>query len=291
MSGDNDRFEGAQRATLGVTWGGSDWGIHTSTQIDYNLNKHEANGDLEQATLSVYEAYASTDLMGYASMTVGRQALEYGSGLLVGSNQWGKRYTRDAWTFGLDLSMADVTLGYAARMDEFELNTGGAAYWINAAKAEGDWSANLLYGSQAGTIAGDEQDAVTYMGLDLSYAMMGGALSLDVMYNTVSGGVADLDMDMNMIGATYNVNDDFSISASQTTYGENGFNLGGGNAGIFGAEDGDYNNASWVTHGNIGHLGNDHKNIAIGGTYSMGDFDLGVTMHTVTSGADGEEDY
>ena len=32
------------------------------------------------ARLGVYEAYASTDLMGYASVTAGRQALDYGSG-------------------------------------------------------------------------------------------------------------------------------------------------------------------------------------------------------------------
>ena len=38
--------------------------------------------------MDIYEAYASTDLFGMASMTVGRQALDYGSGALMSSNQW-----------------------------------------------------------------------------------------------------------------------------------------------------------------------------------------------------------
>jgi hypothetical protein len=276
MSGDNDRFEGAQRATLGVTFGGSDWGIHSSTEVNYDLNAGNA------ASLEVYEAYASTDLMGYASMTVGRQALEYGSGMIVGSNQWGDRVTRDAWTFGLDLSMADVTLGYAARMDGAVDKDGTTGYWLNASKAEGDWSANLLYLSSTQTNMGVDEDATTMMGLDLSYAMMSGALNLNVMYNTASDGTTD--QDMNMIGASYNVNDDMSVSVSQTTYGENGFNVAGGNAGAFGTD-------SWVSHGNIGHLGADQKNIAIGGAYAMGDFNFGATMHTVTSDADNAGDY
>ena len=278
MGGDYDKMETAQRATLGATWGGSDWGIHASTVVNYDLG-------LAPATLSVYEAYASTDLMGYATVTMGRQALNYGSGLLIGSNEWAaNRYTRDAFVFGLNLGMADVTLGYASRMDDAELTNGGAGYYLNAAKADGDWSANLLYGSQAATIADVDQDAMTYMGLDLSYSMMGGSLGLDVSYNTVAGGMADVDMDMNSIGATYNVNDDMSISASQTSYGEGGFNLVGGNAGAAGTD-------SWTSHGNMGHLGANQSDLAIGGSYAMGDFNLGVTMHTVTDETEGADDY
>jgi hypothetical protein len=280
MGGDNDKMETAQRATVGLTWGGDSWGIHASTVVNYNFDGN--------ATLSVYEAYASTDLMGYASVTAGRQALNYGSGLLIGSNEWGAiRYTRDAFIFGLDLDMADVTLGLQSRMDGavdgagVDSSNGQSGYWLNASKAEGDWSANLLYGTQTATAADVDGDATTYMGLDLSYAMMGGDLSLNVSYNTV-GGLKDLagnaaDMDMMSIGATYNVNESMSIHASQTSYGENGFNLMGGNAGVYGAEV-----SSWTSHGNMGHLGNDQKDLAIGGTYAMGDFNLSATMHTVT---------
>ena len=52
--------------------------------------------------MGIYEAYASTDLMGYASVTAGRQALDYGSGALMSSNQWGaNRTTWDGFTIGL----------------------------------------------------------------------------------------------------------------------------------------------------------------------------------------------
>jgi hypothetical protein len=68
MGGDYDKMETAQRATLGATWGGSDWGIHASTVVNYDLGMGQA------ASLGVYEAYASTDLMGYATVTAGRQA-------------------------------------------------------------------------------------------------------------------------------------------------------------------------------------------------------------------------
>jgi hypothetical protein len=276
MGGDYDKMETAQRATLGATWGGSDWGIHMSTVVNYDLG-------LAPASLGVYEAYASTDLMGYANLTVGRQALNYGSGILVGSNEWNAtRYTRDAFVFDLGIDMADLTVGYQSRMNGDSLTNGASGYWLNAAKADGDWSANLLYGSQTVTAADVDMDATTFMGLDLSYAMMGGSLNLDVSYNTITGGGMLTDMDMNSIGATYNVNDDMSIHASQTSYGEGGFNLNGGNAGAYGAT-----TASWTSHGNLGHLGANQKDIAIGGAYAMGDFNLGVTMHTITDESEG----
>jgi len=285
MGGDYDKMETAQRATVGATWGGSDWSIHGSTVVNYDL------GMGQPASLAVYEAYASTDLMGYASVTMGRQALNYGSGMLIGSNEWSaNRNTRDAFVFGLDLDMADITVGYASRMNGDSLTNGGTGMFLNASKAEGDWSANLLYGTQTMTIADVDGDATTYMGLDLSYAMMGGDLSLNVSYNTVTGAINSLDgtimddMDMNSIGATYNVNESMSIHASQTTYGEGGFNLLGGNTGAYGTD-------SWTTNGNMGHLGADQKDLAIGGAYAMGDFNLSATMHTVTSDAVGAEDY
>ena len=285
MSGDFDRMETAQRATLGYTLGGSDWSIHGSTVVNYDL------GMGQPASLAVYEAYASTDLMGYASMTAGRQALNYGSGMIVGSNEWGaNRNTRDGFVFGLDLDMADVTLGYASRMNGDSLTNGGTSMWLNASKSEGDWTANLLYVSQTATMQDVDGDATTAMGLDLAYDMMGGDLTLNVTYNTLSNDV--IDMDMNSIGATYNVNESMSISASQTTYGEEGFAMSGSNYGMNGnMEDattgeflGNYN--SWNENGNLGFLNPNDKNLSIGGAYNMGDFDLGVTMHTITNDVD-----
>jgi hypothetical protein len=167
------------------------------------------------------------------------------------------------------------------------LTTGGTSMWLNASKSEGDWTANLLYVSQTATIADVDGDATTAMGLDLSYNMMGGDLALNVTYNTLSNDV--IDMDMNSIGATYNVNESMSISASQTTYGEQGFAMGGSNYGLNGdmvdATTGEYlgNYNSWNENGNLGFLNPNDKNLSIGGDYNMGDFDLGVTMHTITN--------
>ena len=262
-----DKMSTSQRATVGATWGGSDWSIHGSTNVNYTL------GAGNVATIGVYEAYASTDLMGYASVTAGRQALDYGSGAIMSSNQWGAdRKTWDGFTFGLNLDMADVTFGYASSVDSISDLDGKSQMWLNAAKGEGDWNANLLYLS---TTIGDA-DAMTAMGLDLSYAMMGGDLNLNVSYNTATGYSAE-DMDMTMIGATYNVNESMSISGSQTTYGENGFNVGSASMG------------GYASSGSLGYLGADDVNLAIGGAYAMGDFTLGATMNTITNEASDDD--
>jgi hypothetical protein len=272
MSGEGDEMSTDQRATVGATWGGSDWSIHGSTNVNYTLG----NGNV--ATIGVYEAYASTDLMGYASVTAGRQALDYGSGAIMSSNQWGAdRATWDGFTFGLDLDMADVTLGYASTSGADSDISGKSQMWLNAAKGEGDWNANLLYMS---TTVG-ANDAMTAMGLDLSYAMMGGDLNLNVSYNTsdynASTGVME-DGDMTMIGATYNVNESMSISGSQTTYGENGFDVGSASMG------------GYASSGSLGYLGADDVNMAIGGAYAMGDFTLGATMNMITNDVTNAED-
>jgi hypothetical protein len=263
----------AQRATLGYTFSGSDWSIHGSTNVNYTF------GAGNEAVIGVYEAYASTDLMGYASVTAGRQALDYGSGAIMSSNQWGAdRKTWDGFTFGLNLDMADVTLGYATKTDSISGEEGSnSQMWLNASKAEGDWNANLLYMSTTIGAA----DAATAMGLDLSYAMMGGDLNLNVSYNTATGygalGMEEEDMDMTMIGATYNVNESMSISGSQTTYGENGFNVGSASMGGF------------ASSGSLGYLGADDVNLAIGGAYAMGDFTLGATMNTISNDASDDD--
>ena len=114
MSGDNDKMMTNQRATLGATWGGSNWGIHVSSDVDYLLGSGAAS-------MGIYEAHASADLFGMASVTAGRMALDYGSGALMSSRQWSAdRTTWDGMSFGLGLSdMADITVGYAS------FNSGG----------------------------------------------------------------------------------------------------------------------------------------------------------------------
>ena len=288
MSGEDGKMLTEQRATLGATWGGSDWGIHVSTDVNYDLGAADANGQQVPAALGVYEAYASTSLMGYANLTVGRQALDYGSGAIMSSNQFGARTTWDGMKFDLGLDMADITFGYASRnagtpddANGVSMENKGSNIYMNVGKADGDWSANLLYAKSTRTMLGTDQEGTnngdgTAMGLDLSYALMGGALGLDVSYNTNSGDTGtDDEEDMLSIGATYNVNDQMSVTANQTTYGENGFDVAGTNmAGGF------------ADNGNMGYLNANDMDRNVGISYSMGAFSIGATMHQITNTGD-----
>ena len=145
--------------------------------------------------------------------------------------------------------------------------------WLNAAKSSGDWSANLFYGSNSE----NEGDDNTQMGLDFAYSAMGGALELNVSYNTTS--TDGVEGDMMDISGTYTVNDDMSLTAGRTSVGEDGFAYGAG-----GNMSGD-----WVSHGNLGLLGANDENMYVGGSYSMGAFSLGATMHTVTNTENDDE--
>jgi hypothetical protein len=162
MSGDGDRQETDQRATLEATWGGSNWGINVSSDLNYRLG---VDGD--NLNMDIYEAYASTDLMGYANMTIGRQALEYGSGAIIGKNDWAStdRNTVDGATFDISNDMLDLTKGLSNRSGDSAAEDSDNNMWINASKAEGDWSANVFYLASGA----DDNDAndVTAMGIDL----------------------------------------------------------------------------------------------------------------------------
>lgn len=113
MSLDEGEKSTNQRVTLGTTWGGSDWGIHLSTDVNYTLKG--GNADVDPG-VGIYEAYASTNLFGMADMTIGRQALSYGSGALISGRDWStNRTTWDGMSFDLGLSdIATITLGYAS---------------------------------------------------------------------------------------------------------------------------------------------------------------------------------
>ena len=267
MSGDNDMTVTSQRATVGATWGGSDWGIHMSSDLNYTLSNQAATGEL---TMNIYEAYASTDLMGYASLTVGRQALNYGSGALVSSNDWGtNRTTWDGMSFGLNLDMADVTIGYA------NMNAGGVNdedngnMHVNIGGEFSGWNVNFLYMTQ--TIGGDQGDAAT--GIDISGNVAGAGISASM--NTDFGG-----NEMRVLGLSYAVNDDMGVHASQTTYSEEGdFNMAGTNM-----------DGSWETTGNIGYLAAGAEMLSYGLTYNMSGISLGATMHNVTNADESERD-
>ena len=260
MGGDNDQFTTDQRTSLGVSWGGNGWGINVSANHNYDLGT-------DGSSMSWNEAYATTDLMGYASVAVGRQALDYGSGSVMGSNDWGSNpNTHDGGVFSIANDMLGLDLGVYKNNSGDGVDEGTTNYFVNASKSDGDWSMNLLYLSN--------EDESSAMGLDIGYAMMGGDLDLDISYNTASGWADEDDEDMMSIGATYNVNDDMSVSATRTTYGEGGFDMDGSNVG------------GWASHGNMGYLGANDEDMAFGVSYAMGDFTLGLTMHNITNTED-----
>ena len=260
MGGDNDQFTTDQRTSLGVSWGGNGWGINVSATHNYDLGT-------AGSSMSWNEAYATTDLMGYASVAVGRQALDYGSGAVMGSNDWGSNpNTHDGGVFSIANDMLGLDLGVYKNNAGDGVDEGTTNYFVNASKSDGDWSMNLLYLSN--------EDESSAMGLDIGYAMMGGDLDLDISYNSASGWAGEDDEDMMSIGATYNVNDDMSVSATRTTYGEGGFDMDGSNVG------------GWASHGNMGYLGANDEDMAFGVSYAMGDFTLGLTMHNITNTED-----
>jgi hypothetical protein len=272
MSGDNDKMETSQRATLSATWGGSDWGIHLSSDVNYMLGDRAIAKAMEEdgnISMNVYEAYASTDLMGYANVTVGRQALNYGSGALLSSNDWGTdRTTWDGFKIGLDLDMADVTIGYASRnggtLEEVDKSNGNM--YLNAGGEFSGWNVNLVYMTKT-TAGEDGENAAT--GIDISGEVMGAGISASMN--------SDFNAyDMRVIGLTYAINDDMGVHASQTVYGEEGdFNMAGTNM-----------DGSWMTTGNMGYLGAGAEMLSYGITYKMSGISLGATMHNVTNSMD-----
>jgi hypothetical protein len=275
MSGDNDMFTTEQRARVGMTFGGEDWSVHASTNANYML------GVTESFNATVYEAYATANFMGYADVTIGRQALEYGSGNIIGSNQWSANgFTRDAATFDFDNDMADMSFIVQKLNDGVAYD--GSSWGVNAAKEMAGIGFNVLYVSQS-----VNEVAESALGLDASYSVMG--VDLGVSYNSLSSDLfpdAD-DMTMMEISASYSVSDDITVRASQTTYGVDGFGLEGSNLGGF--SEGVSTGAAWASHGNMGFLAAGDEMMSFGGDYNMGNFTIGATMSTVTN--DGNVDF
>ena len=263
MSGDNDKMSTAQRATVSATWGGSDWGIHASSDINYTLGA-------DAVSYGVYEAYASADLMGYASLSVGRMGINNGSGALMSTNDWGtNRTTWDGMMFGLNLDMADVTIGYHSTNAGEAGDENNGNMWLNAGGEFSGWNVNFLY--MTNEVDGETGDAAT--GIDISGEVAGAGISASM--NT------DYEGDeMRVIGLTYAINDDMGVHASQTVYSEDGdFRMPGTNM-----------DGSWMETGNLGYLAAGDEMLSYGLTYSMSGINLGATMHNVTSLDESERD-
>jgi hypothetical protein len=269
MHGENDMMITEQRATIGATWGGSNWGIHVSSDVNYILGDEAVVG---RASMNIYEANASVDLGGLASMTAGRQALNYGSGALISSNDWSPvaRTTWDGLTFGLNLDMADVTVGYASANLGGVTDEDNGSMHVNIAGEFSGWNVNLLWVNQ--TINGEDNgDAAT--GIDISGNVAGAGIHASMN--------SDHEGDeMRVLGLTYAVNDDMGIHASQTVYGDDeGFHMAGTNM-----------DGSWDQTGGMGYLDGGDEMLSYGLTYNMGGISLGATMHNVTSSDDSERD-
>tara|TARA_A100001035_G_scaffold103357_1_gene80924 strand:- start:1883 stop:2929 length:1047 start_codon:yes stop_codon:yes gene_type:complete len=269
MSGDNEKMLTDQRVTTGVTFGGSNWGIYMSNDFNYNLAGGNLGGD---PTASIYEAYASTDLMGFATMTVGRQALNYGSGALMSTNDWGTdRTTWDGMKFDLNLDAVSATLGYANRNEGLVDSEDFTRTWVNVSGNFSGFDVNVLFMDKQ---MGDADDSDGATGIDISGEIAGATVMASLN--------SDYEGDkMNMFGVQYAINDDMSVMVSQTSYDED--------------NDGDFRmvgtnmDGSWATTGGLGYLASGKENITIGLSYDMGDVSIGAAMHNITDAND--DDY
>jgi hypothetical protein len=164
-------------------------------------------------------------------------ALDYGSGLIIGSNDWGSTpQTHDGGLFKFNTDIVDIDLGYYRNNTGLTGEDNAENMLVNVGKSDGDWSVNGLYMSTDDGLGGE----TTGMGIDAGYSLMSGSLDLSVSYNTgsVKAGLIDLDMDMMVLGLGYNVNDDLNLSVSRTTNGDQGY------ASSFGSNYG-YGTGSW----------------------------------------------
>ena len=275
--GGDDKMLTDQRVTTSVSFGGSNWGIYMSNDFNYTLGAGGGVYGAADPMASIYEAYASTDLMGFANMTIGRQALSYGSGALMSTNDWGSnRTTWDGAKFDFNLDAVSLSLGYANTNLGLPESDDNNRTWANIGGNFSGFDVNVLYMSQELPAAG-MLDAETATGIDISGEIAGAnimaSLNSDFSENT-----------MTMLGLTYAVNDDMSINVSQTMYDEENdghFYMVGTNMDSYDAATDSY--MSWSRTGNIGYLDAGMQDLTIGLSYDMGAISLGASMHTITA--------
>lgn len=235
-----------QRITVSADWGA----VHVST--DYSLNMQTgANADV---TMDVYEAYVTTDLMGFATLTAGKQDLSFGSGALISSNDWGMaRYTNTGADVALELGGFNINVGTLNGVSQSNnyMNLGGS-----------------FAGADVNILMLNDGDNSAH-GYDLSYTM--GDFSLAVSMNEDMN-----EASYNSYTVSYNVMDNLTASVSQTS-NEGGFTMA--NTALSGGWD----------NGNIGYLTDGDEDRAIGISYNLGDISLGYTMHNIDNEAAGTE--
>ena len=233
-----------QRINVSADWGA----VHVST--DYTLNMQ--SGEISS---SVYEAYVSTDLMGFATLTAGKQDLSFGSGALISSNDWGmERYTNVGGDLALELGGFNINVGTLDGVSQSNnyMNLGGS-----------------FAGADVNILMMNQSDGSSAHGYDLSYTM--GDFSLAVSMNEDMN-----EASYNSYTVSYNVMDNLTASVSQTS-NEGGFTMD--NTALSGGWD----------NGVIGYLNDGDEDRAIGISYNLGDISLGYTMHNIDNEAAGTE--
>ena len=261
-----------QRVRTAVDFGGDAVSAHVELNSTATLGR-VANDDF---SLTVREAYATTNVMDFASLTAGRMALNFGSGRILGDNNWvnGNGNTWDGFLIGVNNDFADIHVGYAATdmTDMYDATT----MYFNVGKDMGAMAFNLLYVDTKEDVSGSEN---TSMGLDASYAMDNGAnLSLGYYTNDNNG----VEMDLTALGVSYAVNSDLTVMAGYDMYGENGFYLSSGSFG-----DG---YGSGMNYSGFNADRGECTDLSFGGSYAMGDFMIGATMHTISAEEEGAFD-
>ena len=258
----DDAMSTEQRVRTAVDFGGEAVSAHVELNSAATLGA-VANQDF---SLSVREAYATTNVMDFASLTAGRMALNFGSGRILGDNDFvqGNGNTWDGFLVGINaIDAADIHVGYAStNMDGvYDATT----MYVNASGEFSGANVNLLYVNTSEDVTEVEN---TSMGLDVAYSTMGADLTMGYYTNENNG----VEMDLITLGASYGVSDALTVHAGYDMYGENGFYLGTGSFGdMYG---------SGMEYSTFNFEGTD---MSIGGSYAMGDFMLGATMHTIQS--------
>ena len=229
-------------------------GVHVSTDHVWGTEGYLAS--------SIYEAYVSTDVMGYGTLTLGRQDLSFGSGALISSNEWGygvdengdlTRYTTDGANFAASFSGFDINAGTLGGINQ-------SSNYINAAGSFSGVSVNVLMI--------DNNDTKSH-GYDFGYSMMDGALNLSYSMNDDGQG-----SEMTHMGASYQVFDNMSANASMRSYeGEN-------TDATFSAANSAWNDG--LAAGVLPHLDNGTEVLSYGLTYNLGDIALSYTMHNLS---------
>ena len=278
-----DATSTTQRVRTAVDFGGD----AVSAHVEFNAWTTLGNGGLFQefGDFDVRQAHATTDLMGFASLTAGRMAVNFGSGRILGDNDWSNDIntdnsnTFDGLLFGINNDFADIHLGYAATdmTANDVLAYDASKMFVNIAKEMDAMSFNLLYM----TTKNESDDAaaemdVTTMGLDATYAMDNG-VNLSLGYYTNDDGTTE--MDLTTLGASYEVNGDLSVHAGYDMYGENGFYLSSGSFGD--------NLGSGMKYSAFDATRGECTDMSFGGSYAMGNFMIGATMHTISPEEEG----